>query len=433
MITYIHRSKLEPHPDNPRKDLGDLSELAASIQKSGLLQNLTVVPSPAFEGKYRIIIGHRRFAASEVAGLEELPCSIENMDAATQVATMLAENMQRNDLTVADQVGGVQTMMDLGEDVKSIADKTGLSATTIRKRNKLSILTTDKIKAAEQRGATLMDLMAVANIEDDALRESVLESAGTSNFANKLATAKEQEAAAKELEKARIQLETWAKLITRQEWNKDTRRAKWVRSITLGAKDADYSKPENAPEDAEYLCVYTAASKYVTVYIVTGEGTTDEDALRREREAKLEELRKVACEEVRNRTVQLRDSFMENEFRGTKEQTNAVLEFAKAAFHLGSNDYSTKDKLAAAEKMLSLRATSNPALDLAVTVYCSLEKGYSPLSYTTWNNKHQANEKLDTVYRFLMAVGYQMSDEEKAWQDGTHPCFSDPEIEEGSE
>lgn len=433
MITYIHRSKLEPHPDNPRQDLGDVTELAASIKKSGLLQNLTVVPHPEIPDHYRIIIGHRRFAASELAGLEELPCSIENMDAATQVATMLAENMQRNDLTVADQVGGVQTMMDLGEDVKSIADKTGLSTTTIRKRNKLSILTTDKIKAAEQRGATLLDLMAVANIEDDALRESVLESAGTSNFANKLATAREQEAAAKELEKARIQLESWAKLITRQEWNKDRRLAKWVRSITLGAKDADYSKPENAPEGAEYLCVYTAASKYVTVYIVTGEGTADEDALRREREAKLDELRKVACEEVRNRTANLRDSFMENEFRGTREQTNAVLEFAKAAFRLGSNDYSTKDKLAAAEKMLSLRTTSNPALELAITVYCALEKGYSSLSYASWNNKHQANEKLDTVYRFLTAVGYQMSDEEKAWQDGTHPCFLDPEIEEDAE
>lgn len=63
MITYIPRSKLEPHPDNPRKDLGDLSELAASIQKQGLLQNLTVVPSPDTPDKYRIVIGHRRFNA----------------------------------------------------------------------------------------------------------------------------------------------------------------------------------------------------------------------------------------------------------------------------------------------------------------------------------------------------------------------------------
>ena len=83
MITMIPRSKLEPHPDNPRRDLGDLSELAASIKKSGILQNLTVVPSPREEGIYRIIIGHRRFAATAIAGYsddDELPCAIEEMD-----------------------------------------------------------------------------------------------------------------------------------------------------------------------------------------------------------------------------------------------------------------------------------------------------------------------------------------------------------------
>ena len=69
MITYINRDRLEPHPDNPRKDLGDLTELVASISKQGLLQNLTVVPSPENEGKYRIVIGHRRFAAASLAGM----------------------------------------------------------------------------------------------------------------------------------------------------------------------------------------------------------------------------------------------------------------------------------------------------------------------------------------------------------------------------
>lgn len=137
MVELIHRSKLEPHPDNPRKDLGDLTELAASIQRSGLLQNLTVVPHPDKPDMYRIIIGHRRFAASEIAGLTELPCAIENMSYADQVATMLAENMQRNDLTIADQVNGVQLMIDLGESVKAIADKTGLSETSVRNARRL--------------------------------------------------------------------------------------------------------------------------------------------------------------------------------------------------------------------------------------------------------------------------------------------------------
>ena len=134
MITMIPRSKLEPHPDNPRKNLGDLTELAASIERSGLLQNLTVVPHPDKPGMYRIIIGHRRFAASEIVGLDELPCSVEEMDMPTQIATMLAENLQRNDLTIADQVGGVQMMLDLGESVKAISTKTGMSETSVRKR-----------------------------------------------------------------------------------------------------------------------------------------------------------------------------------------------------------------------------------------------------------------------------------------------------------
>ncbi|MBO6269431.1 MAG: ParB N-terminal domain-containing protein [Clostridium sp.] len=67
---------LLPHPLNPRKDLGDLTELADSIRAQGVLQNLTVVPEP-LEGpdKYRILIGHRRHAAAKLAGLTELPCS----------------------------------------------------------------------------------------------------------------------------------------------------------------------------------------------------------------------------------------------------------------------------------------------------------------------------------------------------------------------
>ena len=141
MITMIPRSRLEPHPDNPRKDLGDLTELAASIKRSGLLQNLTVVPHPDKPDMYRIIIGHRRFAASAmVDGIDELPCAIEDMSPADQVATMLAENMQRNDLTIADQVGGVQMMLDLGESVKAIASKTGLSETSVRKRVSIATL-----------------------------------------------------------------------------------------------------------------------------------------------------------------------------------------------------------------------------------------------------------------------------------------------------
>ena len=69
-IKYIPVSKLWRHPDNPRKDLGDVTELAESIKVNGVLQNLTVVPligeiTKKWDGEsYRVIIGHRRLAAA---------------------------------------------------------------------------------------------------------------------------------------------------------------------------------------------------------------------------------------------------------------------------------------------------------------------------------------------------------------------------------
>ena len=68
-ITYISIDKLIPHPQNPRKELGDLTELADSIKANGVYQNLTVVEDG--DDTYKIIIGHRRHAAAKIAGLTE--------------------------------------------------------------------------------------------------------------------------------------------------------------------------------------------------------------------------------------------------------------------------------------------------------------------------------------------------------------------------
>ena len=66
-LIYIPVTRLFPHPDNPRKDLGDLTELANSIKEKGIMQNLTVVPR--INSTYTVIIGHRRLAAAKAAGL----------------------------------------------------------------------------------------------------------------------------------------------------------------------------------------------------------------------------------------------------------------------------------------------------------------------------------------------------------------------------
>lgn len=113
MISNINTTKLNPHPENPRRDLGDLTELAESIKRQGVLQNLTVIADGT--DKYTVVIGHRRLAAARLAGIETVPCVVSDMDEAQQIRTMLSENMQRSDLTIYEQAQGFQMMLDLGD------------------------------------------------------------------------------------------------------------------------------------------------------------------------------------------------------------------------------------------------------------------------------------------------------------------------------
>lgn len=112
-IEQIPIGRLLPHPENPRKELGELSELTESVKAKGILQNLTVVKAELVEGVqipeapdgqnpaewYVVLIGHRRLAAAKEAGLETAPCVVAEMDRKDQLSTMLLENMQRCDLT----------------------------------------------------------------------------------------------------------------------------------------------------------------------------------------------------------------------------------------------------------------------------------------------------------------------------------------------
>lgn len=114
-LVMLPVDRLHPHPDNPRKALGDLTELAESIKANGIFQNLTVVPDDPTSSytTFTVIIGHRRLAAAKLAGLTSVPCVITEMSPDEQVATMLAENMQRNDLSVYEQaIGGAGYVYD---------------------------------------------------------------------------------------------------------------------------------------------------------------------------------------------------------------------------------------------------------------------------------------------------------------------------------
>lgn len=179
-ISFIQRKMLHPHPENPRKDLGDLEELRESIRENGIMQNLTVVPDWDEDG-YKILIGHRRFAASEGI-INLLPCVIvPDLSPREQVGIMLAENMQRSDLTFIEQAHGFQLMMDLGDTVENISKKTGFSKQTIKHRLEISKLDQNIIEAAQKNfQLSIGDFIELEKVKDLAARNDILEVAENS-------------------------------------------------------------------------------------------------------------------------------------------------------------------------------------------------------------------------------------------------------------
>lgn len=173
-IIYLRRSQLEPHPQNPRKDLGDLEELRESIRVNGIMQNLTVIPTDDTLEHFYILIGHRRFAASEGI-LDELPCvMVEGLSDREQVGIMLCENLQRSDLTYYEQGQGFQMMLDLGDTIDQIEEKTGFSRSTIKHRVEIAKLSKDAIENDRSWQLSISDLITLEKVKDLMKREEIL-------------------------------------------------------------------------------------------------------------------------------------------------------------------------------------------------------------------------------------------------------------------
>ena len=123
--------KIDPNPEQPRSEFGDLSELTASIADKGVLEPLLVKPSKA-TGRWMIIAGERRFRAARAAGLKELPCVEMEVDAGTVAEIALIENMQRKDLTVWEEADGLLALSErFGYTHEEVARKVGKSRSTV--------------------------------------------------------------------------------------------------------------------------------------------------------------------------------------------------------------------------------------------------------------------------------------------------------------
>ncbi len=104
--------KVEPNPDQPRQDFdeNELQSLADSIAQHGVVQPLTV--RELENGYYQIIAGERRWRASRIAGLKEIPVVIIEADDKKTMELALIENLQRQDLNPVEEALGYRTLME---------------------------------------------------------------------------------------------------------------------------------------------------------------------------------------------------------------------------------------------------------------------------------------------------------------------------------
>jgi ParB family chromosome partitioning protein len=151
--------KVRPNPDQPRKLIGDIRELAESIREKGVLEPLLVRYS-AREDLYYIISGERRYHASREVGLREVPCIEKTADDAETLEISLIENLQRKDLTPFEEADGLARLAEQFEYThEEIARKIGKSRTSVTELLSLRVIPDAVRRNCLESGVTSKSLL----------------------------------------------------------------------------------------------------------------------------------------------------------------------------------------------------------------------------------------------------------------------------------
>ncbi len=444
-ITYLSTELLSHHPDNPRKEIGDITELTESVIAKGILQNLTVVPAPEgdLEHSYYVVIGNRRLEAARAAGLTALPCVVSDMDYKSQIETMMVENMQREDLTIIEQAQGMQMMLDLGSSLEEISSKTGFSESTVRRRLKLNEYDSKKVVKAQEQGATLADFIKLEEIKSKTERNKLLKVMGTADFNLEFKRSLEEQTI-NELKKAALkELKTFAEPFPegKYTWSGEFN---FVPNLSYDLKN--FKKGKRVPKNKDRTYYYYISTGYrnsVEIYVINPD--YGKKAPKKEKsEAEKQTARKVrALKKIAREHYELRKDFIKS-LTGRKDfknyETICLNAFIKLASCYGDINCSYNSKLFNelgiieeayfSTEQYEKKLESSRAGTIIATVYRHFEDS-DKICYTNYGNyiKFNQNKYLNRIYDFLKELGYQMSTEEIQITDGTHSLYSQNQAE----
>ncbi len=171
-------SEIEPNKNQPRKDFDDtaLAQLADSIALHGVIQPLLV--RPMTNGSYQLVAGERRWRASKMAGLSEVPVVIQEMTDSEMMELALIENLQREDLNPIEEALGYRELMEqhsLTQD--QVAQKVGKSRPAVANALRLLNLPDKVVKLVRGGELSSGHARALLALEDEKEMESLAQQA----------------------------------------------------------------------------------------------------------------------------------------------------------------------------------------------------------------------------------------------------------------
>ena len=453
------------HPENPRKDLGDLSELTESIKKNGIMQNLTIIPGwtdsqgKKYKSGYTLLIGHRRYEAAKEAGLKEVPCRvIQDLSDREQLSIMLEENMQRSDLTAWEQAKGFQMMLDLGETVDSLADKTGFSKSTIYHRVNIAKLDMDLVKEKEDDESfqlTFDCLYELEKVKDIETRNKILKEArSASDIKWRAESAQKEEIKKKRTEEA---IELLERLEIR-EASQDEQHTLWkstyerIKSFNLTDPDTPISLPKTFNKDTEGECFYNVGYNCIDIYRIKEEDEIEEEE---ERELTPEEIERKKQAENCKRLREIADGIEENmklfinkiiagEYAIAKKaepqminrvyayftRTEASLDHEAYDDFIEMDDETMEDEELFCQAVEEFRDEHGLLIDMIIQAYNTSIRGWQSICdyMGRWNKEYAAHQQpfIDILHEY----GFTLSDEEQSVLSGKSDLFFKEENEE---
>jgi ParB family chromosome partitioning protein len=177
-VRHIPVDRIKPNPGQPRMTFDEdaLAELAASIKEHGVLQPVLVRPKADEPQNYEIVAGERRWRASRIAGLRELPALIEQIDDDTALEIALIENLQREDLSPLEEAVMYERMVtDHGYSVRKLAQKIGKDKGYVENRLRLADAPVEIKQLVSLRKDTLSHAYELLKVEDPRKRRRLAE------------------------------------------------------------------------------------------------------------------------------------------------------------------------------------------------------------------------------------------------------------------